>query len=310
MKYSNVVVAGGGVLGSQIAFQAAYCGFNVTIWLRSEGSIGRTQPKIDHLKQTYIEAIEKMAEDKNAWCAGLADEDTFDKEECLKKVENAYANLKLELDMAKAVADADLVIESLSEDPKAKIAFYQQMAPLLPEKTVIVTNSSTMVPSAFAQYTGRPEKYLALHFANEIWKNNTAEIMGHAGTEGKYYDEVVEFAGQIGMIPLKLHKEQPGYILNSLLVPFLNAGEALYANDVADPETIDLTWSLATGAPLGPFRILDIVGLETAYNIVCMDPAAKDPETTPGKIAKRLKEKIDAGKKGVCTGEGFYKYTK
>ena len=57
MKYSNVVVAGGGVLGSQIAFQAAYCGFNVTIWLRSEGSIGRTQPKIDHLKQTYIEAI-------------------------------------------------------------------------------------------------------------------------------------------------------------------------------------------------------------------------------------------------------------
>ena len=74
MKYSNVVVAGGGVLGSQIAFQAAYCGFNVTIWLRSEGSIGRTQPKIDHLKQTYIEAIEKMAEDKNAWCAGLADE--------------------------------------------------------------------------------------------------------------------------------------------------------------------------------------------------------------------------------------------
>lgn len=212
--------------------------------------------------------------------------------------------------MVKAMADADLVIESLSEDPKAKIAFYQQMAPLLPEKTVIVTNSSTMVPSAFAQYTGRPEKYLALHIANEIWKNNTAEIMGHAGTEGKYYDEVVEFAGQIGMIPLKLHKEQPGYILNSLLVPFLNAGEALYANDVADPETIDLTWSLATGAPLDPFRILDIVGLETAYNIVCMDPAAKDPETTPGKIAKRLKEKIDAGKKGVCTGEGFYKYTK
>ena len=128
MKYSNVVVAGGGVLGSQIAFQAAYCGFNVTIWLRSEGSIGRTQPKIDHLKQTYIEAIEKMAEDKNAWCAGLADEDTFDKEECLKKVENAYANLKLELDMAKAVADADLVIESMAENEKDKIAFYEKLS--------------------------------------------------------------------------------------------------------------------------------------------------------------------------------------
>ena len=110
------------------------------------------------------------------------------------------------------------------------------------------------------------------------------------------------------MIPLKLHKEQPGYILNSLLVPFLNAGQALFANDVADPETIDLTWMLATGAPLGPFRILDIVGLDTAYNIVMMSPEANDPETTPGKIAKRLKEYIDAGKKGVAFGEGFYKY--
>ena len=85
----------------------------------------------------------------------------------------------------------------------------------------------------------------------------------------------------------------------------MNAGEALYENDVADPETIDLTWSLATGAPLGPFRILDIVGLETAYNIVCMDPAAKDPETTPGKIAKRLKEKSMQARKASAQEKDF-----
>lgn len=318
MAFKKVVVVGGGVLGSQIAYQVAYKGFDVTVWLRSEGSIERAKPKFARWHETYLKDLEAtkalIGTGTKLYPRGLVDDFenlTVEKVEELKaQADQAFESFIYELDMAKAMADADLVIESLSEDPEAKIAFYQQMAPLLPEKTVIVTNSSTMVPSAFAQYTGRPEKYLALHFANEIWKNNTAEIMGHAGTEGKYYDEVVEFAGQIGMIPLKLHKEQPGYILNSLLVPFLNAGEALYANDVADPETIDLTWSLATGAPLGPFRILDIVGLETAYNIVCMDPAAKDPETTPGKIAKRLKEKIDAGKKGVCTGEGFYKYTK
>lgn len=121
--------------------------------------------------------------------------------------------------------------------------------------------------------------------------------MGHSETDPKYYNEVVEFAQQIGMIPLKLKKEQPGYILNSLLVPFLNAGQALLANDVADPETIDLTWVLGTGAPAGPFRILDIVGLDTAYNIVIMNPEAKDLNTIPGKIAKILKEYIDAGKK-------------
>jgi 3-hydroxybutyryl-CoA dehydrogenase len=110
------------------------------------------------------------------------------------------------------------------------------------------------------------------------------------------------------MIPLCLHKEQPGYILNSMLVPFLNAAEMLYATGVADPETIDKTWMLATGAPAGPFRILDIVGLATAYNIVVMSPDAKDPETVPGKIAAVLKEKIDRGETGVNAGKGFYTY--
>ena len=313
MNMKKIVVAGGGVLGSQIALQSAFCGFDVTIWLRSEGSIERAQPKLLRLKEIYLNTLEAMKTNPAAYCRGFSCESELSADkinELKQKVEDAYDSITLTTSYEEAGNDADLIIEAIAEDPKQKIAFYQELAKHIPEKTIIATNSSTMLPSAFAQYTGRPEKYLALHFANEIWKNNTAEIMGHAGTEGKYYDEVVEFAGQIGMIPLKLHKEQPGYILNSLLVPFLNAGEALYANDVADPETIDLTWSLATGAPLGPFRILDIVGLETAYNIVCMDPAAKNPETTPGKIAKRLKEKIDAGKKGVCTGEGFYKYTK
>ena len=304
------------MLGSQIAYQVAYKGFDVTVWLRTEASIDRARPKFARWHETYkkdLDAVKPLiGTETKMYPRGLIEDFaalTPEKIEELKaQADIAYENLNYELDMATAMADADLVIESLSEDPKAKIAFYEKMAPLLPEKTVVVTNSSTMVPSTFASYTGRPEKYLALHFANEIWKNNTAEIMGHPGTDQAYYDQVVAFAKEIGMIPLCLKKEQPGYILNSLLVPFLNAGQALYANDVADPQTIDLTWMLGTGAPLGPFRILDIVGLDTAYNIVMMSPDAQNPDTLPGKIAKRLKEHIDAGKKGVATGEGFYKY--
>lgn len=303
-------------MGSQIAYQVAYKGFDVTVWLRTEASIDRARPKFARWHETYkkdLDAVKPLiGTETKMYPRGLIEDFaalTPEKIEELKvQADTAYENLNYELDMATAMADADLVIESLSEDPKAKIAFYEKMAPLLPEKTVVVTNSSTMVPSTFASYTGRPEKYLALHFANEIWKNNTAEIMGHPGTDQVYYDQVVAFAKEIGMIPLCLKKEQPGYILNSLLVPFLNAGQALYANDVADPQTIDLTWMLGTGAPLGPFRILDIVGLDTAYNIVMMSPDAQNPDTLPGKIAKRLKEHIDAGKKGVATGEGFYKY--
>ena len=132
--------------------------------------------------------------------------------------------------------------------------------------------------------------------------------MGHPGTSPEAYEAVAEFAEQIFMVPLRLKKEQPGYILNSLLVPFLNAAQALYAKDVADPETIDKTWTLATGAPIGPFRILDIVGLNTAYNIVCMSPEIKDPDSLPSKIAAKLKEYIDAGKTGINAGEGFYNY--
>ena len=312
----NIVVAGGGVLGSQIAFQAAYCGFNVTIWLRSEGSIARTQPKLDRLRETYAQAIRLMAAPEGQtpanWCRGLADYETFDMDACLAQAEKAYAGIRLELDMAKAVQDADLVIESMAENADDKIAFYQKLAPLLPEKTVLVTNSSTLLPSKFAKYTGRPEKYLSLHFANSIWKNNTAEIMAQSKTDPKYFEEIMEFARQIRMIPLPVRKEKSGYLLNSMLVPLLFSGMDLYVNGISDPESIDNAWTLGTGAPKGPFQILDTVGLTTAYNIVQMYvkiPSFLAPYNFKG-MSKMLKEYIDAGKLGMSSGEGFYKYKK
>ena len=294
----KIVVAGGGVLGSQIALQSSYCGFDVTIWLRSEGSIERAKPKLERFKNIYIDTLEAKKTD-------LSDEEL---DELKQKAQDAYDNLTLTTSYEEAADDADLIIEAIAENPEQKIAFYKELAKYMDEKTILVTNSSTLLPSMFAEYTGRPEKYLSLHFANTIWQNNTAEVMGHPGTEQKYYDEVVKFAEDINMIPLQLKKEQPGYILNSLLVPFLSAAESLLANDVADHETIDKTWILATGAPAGPFHILDIVGLTTAYNIIIMNPEAQNPETTPGKIAKMLKEKIDAGETGINAGKGFYEY--
>lgn len=311
MDFKKVTVAGGGVLGSQIAFQSAFRGFDVTVWLRSDASIGRAKPKFERLRTIYLQTLETAKTNPAAWARGFGPERPDDAgiDALKEQVERAYASLKLTTSYDEA-ADADLVIESIAEDPAQKIAFYQELAKHLPERTVIATNSSTMLPSAFAEATGRPEKYLALHFANEIWRNNTGEVMGHAGTGQAYYDQVVEFAEAIGMVPLCLHKEQPGYILNSMLVPFLNAAEALWANGVADPETIDKTWQLGTGAPAGPFRILDVVGLTTAYNIVIMDPRSKDPETVQGKIASKLKAKIDAGETGVNAGKGFFDYRK
>ena len=216
--------------------------------------------------------------------------------------------LHISLNMAEALKGADVVIESMSENPQAKVEIYEKMRELLDENTLLLTNTSTLLPSMFAEHTGRPDRYLALHFANSIWKNNTAEVMGHAGTSPESYRKAVKFAQELQMVPLQLHKEQPGYILNSLLVPFLNAAEMLWAEGVSDPETIDKTWQLGTGAPVGPFKILDIVGLETAYNIVSLNPESKKEGSTMQRIASLLKEKIDKGEKGINAGKGFYTY--
>ena len=313
MKFQNIVLIGGGVLGSQIAYQTAYAGFHTTIYLRGEASVERAKPKVEHLHEVYRTELTAAKAGNRPVSRGLVFNETdlskVDFDRLLANADRAYEEINYCTDLAEAVKDADLVIEALAENPQTKIEFYQKMRDLLPEKTIIATNSSTLLPSVLADSTGRPEKFLALHFANSIWRGNTAEIMGHAGTDQAAYDQVVEFAVQIGMIPLKLKKEQPGYILNSLLVPFLNAAEYLLVNDISDVETIDKTWMLATGAPMGPFRILDVVGITTAYNIVSNQPDAKDPTSLSGRIAKMLKENyLDKGKTGIAAGEGFYKY--
>ena len=312
----KIVVAGGGVLGSQIAFQAAYCGCDVTVWLRSESSIGRTKPKLERLRETYLETIDAMAAPEGrtpqVWACGIADADSFDPADCKARVENAAASLRLELDLAKAVADPDLVIESMAENADDKIAFYKMLAPKLPPQTILVTNSSTLLPSKFAKYTGRAEKYLALHFANSIWKNNTAEIMAQPKTDPSAFDAVMAFAAQIRMIPLPVRKEKSGYLLNSMLVPMLFSAMDLYVNGISDPESIDLAWTRGTGAPKGPFHILDTVGLTTAHNIVkqyLKVPSFLAPYNFRGMDAM-LRKYIDAGKLGLSSGEGFFRYQK
>ena len=322
MNYKKIVIAGGGILGSQIAFQSAYCGFDVTILIRKEDSSKDVEEKLQKLHDTYIETIELMntkeGKIKGNWANGIAQVDDFKKVECLEKVEKAINGIVIETDQAKALEDADLVVESITENFDIKASFYKQIAPLMPEKTVVVTNSSTLLPSKLAKYTGRSEKYLSLHFANSIWKNNIAEVMKHSGTDEKYFDEIIKFAEAINMIPLAAREEKSGYLLNSMLVPFLLSAMDLLANGVSDAETIDKAWTLGTSAPKGPFQIIDTVGLETARNIVLQyqkvpnlfDPLLKKmmlPYNYDGMLAI-LNKYIDEGKMGKVSGEGFYKY--
>lgn len=285
MNYKNITIAGSGILGSQIAFQTALKGFNVSVYDINDEVLARAKEHFKCLMGNYQKDL-------------IATEE---------EVHTAYERITYSCDLAAAVADADLVIEAIPEVVQIKTDFYTKLGQVAPEKTIFATNTSTLLPSMFAQATGRPEKFLALHFANEIRKNNTAEIMKHAQTDTKVFEDVIEFAKAIGMVALPLHKEQPGYILNSLLVPLLDTAQSLLIDEVADPETIDKTWRVATGAPLGPFAILDLVGITTAYNIASVK--AKEGNKHSEKLAHFLRtEYIDKGKLGVATGEGFFKY--
>ncbi len=282
MAFQNITIAGTGVLGSQIAYQTALNGFKVTAY---DLDVDAAKQRVLALKDSYKRDLDLTDED---FQAGLN-------------------NLTFTTNQEEAVQDADYVIEALPEELSIKADFYKQLSKLATAKTIFASNSSTMVPSQLVKYVDRPQKFLNMHFANMIWKCNVAEIMGTDQTDPAVYQAVVDFARAIKMVPIEIHKEQPGYVLNSLLIPFVVSAMSLWVKGVADPETVDKDWMISTGAPVGPFIMLDDVGLRTVWNIVNELYATQHKELFK-QIADKLKEKIDAGQEGLESGEGFYKY--
>jgi 3-hydroxybutyryl-CoA dehydrogenase len=277
-----VTVLGTGVLGSQIAYQTAYSGFDVVAYDINDEALSAAKERFAGLAAAYKQQVKGAAD-------GRADA--------------ALKRITYQTEVGRAVAKADLVIEAIPEKLELKRETYRKIGALAPAKTIFATNTSTLLPSDLMESTGRPERFLALHFANQIWVHNTAEVMGTSKTDPDVYRTIVAFASAIGMVPIELKKEHPRYILNSLLAPWLDDALGLYMNGVAEPETVDKTWRIATGAPLGPFQILDMIGLNTVYNV---DAAGNDDQR---RLAQFLKDNyIDKGKLGVHSGEGFYSY--
>ncbi|MCA0156605.1 3-hydroxyacyl-CoA dehydrogenase [Tsukamurella sp. M9C] len=278
----KVTVLGTGVLGAQIAFQTAYSGFEVTAYDIDDAALERGRATFAGLVATYEREVDGAADGRAAAALG---------------------RLTLTADLAAAAREADLIIEAIPEILELKRETFGKLNSLAPEATIFATNSSSLLPSAIADATGRPDRFLALHFANRIWTSNTAEVMGTPATSPDVFDTVVEFAGEIGMVPIPIHKEKAGYVLNSLLIPFLNAGVELAADGYATPQDVDKVWRIGTGSPMGPFQILDIIGLNTPYNIM----SAGD-ERNRGFAAWIKENYLDRGRTGLAAGKGFYDY--
>jgi len=221
-KLDKLTVIGAGVLGGQIAWHSAYMGKTVVVY------------------DLYDEALERCREAQQQY-AIIYEQDL---DASAADIAATRDRLSFSSDLTAAVAAADLIIEAAPEIPEVKTALYQQLASSLPAHTILATNSSTLLPSQFAEASGRPEKFCSLHFANLIWSMNLAEIMAHPTTSQDTILAVTRFAIEIGMVPVPLQKEHNAYVINTMLVPLLQAAQTLITNGISTAETIDRTYMI------------------------------------------------------------------
>lgn len=278
----KVTVLGAGVLGSQIMMQAAYHGKDVVGYDVSQEALDQLPARWEWMRGYYIKDVADYTPEK------------FDA---------AIARISSSTQLSEAVAEADIVIESIVEDINIKKSVWEEVGKAAPTGAILATNTSSLLPSSFGGASGRPQDFLALHFANLVWKSNTGEVMRTPDTSDEAFDATVKFAEEIGLVPIPIYKETPGYVLNRLLIPFLDAGAELYIDGISNPADIDNTWKIATGSPRGPFEIYDVVGFGVASHV---SKNSADPRHR--EFAQKLEESIARGETGIATGKGFYIY--
>ena len=315
MEDTKVVVAGAGVLGAQIAVQIAGKGFDVCIY-EIESGLDYADKLLKHYRKVYLDKIAYKREHPEFACRGIYPTDVTPEE--LDNIEATFiegvSRMKITTNPEEAFRDADYVIEAVSERTEIKTEFYTMIDPLLKDDAIVLTNTSTLLPSTFAPCLKHPERFLAFHFLNAIWSSNLVEVMPHQGGEGfpatdpEVIRQTMVFGEKIGMIPVELKKEHARHVYNTLLTPQLEKALELLVDGIADCETIDYIWSIAGNRPTRPFRSIDYVGINTMYNCLEENPASHDPEQPEYRTKALLKSMIDEGRLGFNSGHGFYDY--
>jgi 3-hydroxybutyryl-CoA dehydrogenase len=281
----QVLVLGSGTMGLQIGLQAATHGYDVVV--------DETDPVA---REAAPRRLRGYAEEQIA--AGLLD---------TGEMERSLARVTVTGDPTDASADTDLLIECVPEDPELKGRVLGQFNALCPPRTVFATNTSTLLPSMFAEATGRPDRFAALHFHIPVWSANVADVMPHPGTSEETTELLVDFARRIGQIPIRMRRESMGYVFNAIYTAMNRAAITLVANDVASVEDVDRAWMAIMKTPFGPFGALDDVGIDTAWHITeYWAGVTGDAQLRAN--ADWLRGYVDSGRTGVKAGEGFYRY--
>ncbi|MCC5920154.1 MAG: 3-hydroxyacyl-CoA dehydrogenase [Cyclobacteriaceae bacterium] len=281
-EIKNFLVVGAGTLGSRVALQAAISGYQVTVYDVTEKALEASKKTMDKITSQLIKS-------------GQLDE---------RSSSQVNQNLFFTLDLDEACKHADFINESVTEDVEIKKKVWKQLGEKCPEHTLFTTNTSYMLPSWFAEVSGRPAKFCAFHF-HDVFYSRVVDVMPHEGTDPAFCDLLMEVGRKLNQVPVYIKKEWPGYIFNTMLLALLGAAGRLLSHEVASFQDIDRSWMVNFHMPMGPFGIMDSIGLDTAYHVVNAreDSASK-------RFAKVLEKYVKEGKLGEKTGEGFYKYPK
>jgi len=283
-EIKRVLILGAGTMGQQIGLQCAMYGYEVVYYDLTQEILDKALKRVAKLGSWFVSS-------------GVLTEENL---------RQALARISATPDPVKAAQNTDLVSESVPEDPKLKVRVFAQFNQLCPERTIFTTNTSMLVPSMFAAATGRPEKLVALHF-HDTRSTNVVDVMPHPGTAPEVTQLVHDFAVSIGQIVIVLHRESNGYVFNTMLSSLFTSALTLASRDVASIEDIDRAWMGVMHTPMGPFGIMDQIGLSTVWTIT--DYWAKktgDPQAQAN--ADFLKQYVNKGHLGFKTNRGFYSY--
>jgi len=285
-KIHRILVVGAGTMGQQIALQCAMHGYQVQVY--------------DIVPQMLVTAQHRVEE----YIAELQASSRLSVDEA----RSTLGRLQYFEHAEDAAQEADLLSESIVEDPKVKGEAFARFNRLCPEHTIFTTNTSTLLPSKIAKATGRPAQFAAFHFHNRVWDSNVVDVMPHPGTDPELVLGLVEFARSIDQIPIVIHHETASYVFNAMLNGFLRPALMLAADGKASVEDIDRAWMGVTKMRLGPFGIIDLIGVDLTYHISTNMPFYMKMVPSVKRILIFLKQYVDQGRFGIKSSKGFYNY--
>jgi 3-hydroxyacyl-CoA dehydrogenase len=287
--FKKILTIGAGNMGGQVSFYHAMTGTAVIQYDISQDSLDDCKKQ----HQLYAKAYQAAR-------PGVTDQD----------IEAGQSRISYSTNLQQAARGVDLVIESAPENPEVKQTLYRELNEYCSSHTIFCTNTSTLLPSQLAESTGRPERFLAFHYAMEIWESPMVEVMRHPSTSDESFKAMLEFAEVSQLVPIKMEKEQPGYIINSLLVPWLTSALSLVVNGISSYQDVDKTWMICgQGMRMGPIGILDQLGFEVCRNVHLLMAANEPDNPQYHKNIEYVENNfLSKGFMGARSGQGFYSY--